>query len=60
MTAAVAAQGETRFPEYQVNLLVDNAESKGAPVISENAPTYRNLFGTIEEPAEDRPPGPPC
>ena len=45
---AMAAQGEARFPEYQVNLLVDNAGGKGAPVISENAPTYRNLFGTIE------------
>jgi predicted ATP-dependent protease len=37
-----------RFPEYQINLLVDNAGRQGAPVISENAPTYRNLFGTIE------------
>jgi predicted ATP-dependent protease len=37
-----------RFPEYQVNLLVDNAQSKGAPVINETAPTYKNLFGTIE------------
>ncbi len=45
---AMAAQGEARFPEYQVNLLVDNAGRNGAPVISENAPTYRNLFGTIE------------
>ncbi|HEV3111315.1 MAG TPA: ATP-binding protein [Candidatus Binataceae bacterium] len=47
MTMA-AAQGETRFPEYQVNLFVDNANQHGAPVISENSPTYRNLFGTIE------------
>ena len=47
MTMA-AAQGETRFPEYQVNLFVDNADQHGAPVISENSPTYRNLFGTIE------------
>jgi predicted ATP-dependent protease len=37
-----------RFFEYQVNLLVDNAGRKGAPVICEDAPTYRNLFGTIE------------
>ena len=34
--------------EYQVNVLVDNATTKGAPVVSEDAPTYRNLFGTIE------------
>ena len=36
------------FSEYQVNVLVDNSESKGAPVIIESSPTYRNLFGTIE------------
>ena len=36
------------FSEYQVNVLVDNAETKGAPVIIETSPTYRNLFGTIE------------
>ncbi len=37
-----------RFFEYQVNVLVDNAGRSGAPVIIEDAPTYRNLFGTIE------------
>jgi lon-related putative ATP-dependent protease len=36
------------FTEYQVNVLVDNSEVKGAPVIIETSPTYRNLFGTIE------------
>jgi ATP-dependent Lon protease len=36
------------FTEFQVNVLVDNAETKGAPVIIETSPTYRNLFGTIE------------
>ncbi|MGB4704737.1 MAG: ATP-binding protein [Candidatus Saccharicenans sp.] len=33
---------------YRVNLLVDNSETKGAPVIMEISPTYPNLFGTIE------------
>jgi predicted ATP-dependent protease len=37
-----------RFWEYEVNVLVDNSGRKGAPVICEDAPTYRNLFGTIE------------
>ncbi len=37
-----------RFVEYQVNVLVDNSSLKGAPVVSEDAPSYRNLFGTIE------------
>jgi predicted ATP-dependent protease len=42
------AESEPRFQEYRVNLLVDNAGRHGAPVIREDAPTYRNLFGTIE------------
>jgi ATP-dependent Lon protease len=36
------------FTEFQVNVLVDNSETKGAPVIIESSPSYRNLFGTIE------------
>ncbi len=36
------------FVDYQVNVLVDNSENKGAPVIIETSPTYRNLFGTVE------------
>jgi predicted ATP-dependent protease len=39
---------EGRLFEYQVNVVVDNAGRSGAPVIAEDAPTYRNLFGTIE------------
>ncbi len=33
---------------YEVNLLVDNSATKGAPVITENHPTYNNLLGRIE------------
>ncbi len=36
------------FLEYRVNLLVDNSEVKGAPVVMETNPSYVNLFGTIE------------
>ncbi|MFW5995672.1 MAG: Lon protease family protein [Halanaerobiaceae bacterium] len=39
---------ENFFTRYQVNLLVDNQETKGAPVIYESNPTYYNLFGKIE------------
>ncbi len=39
---------QERFFEYQVNLLVDNGGQKQAPIIVEEAPNYRNLFGTIE------------
>ncbi|MEO0091828.1 MAG: ATP-binding protein [candidate division WOR-3 bacterium] len=37
-----------QFLEFKVNVLVDNSETKGAPVIFETTPTYKNLFGTIE------------
>ncbi|MDD8019864.1 MAG: AAA family ATPase [Acidobacteriota bacterium] len=33
---------------YRVNLLVDNSDLQGAPVIMEITPNYLNLFGTIE------------
>jgi lon-related putative ATP-dependent protease len=36
------------FLEYRVNLLVDNSEVKGAPIVMETNPNYVNLFGTIE------------
>jgi len=37
------------FRKYEVNVLVDNSESKGAPVIMELNPTFNNLFGRIEK-----------
>jgi len=36
------------FRKYQVNLLVDHRQSKGAPVVNEPNPTYYNLLGRIE------------
>jgi lon-related putative ATP-dependent protease len=36
------------FLEYKVNVLVDNSEQKGSPVLFENTPSYSKLFGTIE------------
>jgi lon-related putative ATP-dependent protease len=36
------------FIEYRVNLLVDNSDRKGAPVVIETNPNYMNLFGSIE------------
>ena len=41
-------QRTEEFFEYDVNVIVDNAETKGRPVIIETTPTYRNLFGSIE------------
>ena len=34
--------------EYEVNLLVDNSDVKGAPVVFEDHPTYHNLIGRVE------------
>ncbi len=39
---------EPTFERYEINVLVDNAESQGAPVVFEPNPTYNNLFGRIE------------
>uniref|UniRef100_A0A7C6AGM9 endopeptidase La n=1 Tax=candidate division WOR-3 bacterium TaxID=2052148 RepID=A0A7C6AGM9_UNCW3 len=42
---------ETRQDEFRVfdvNLLVDNSETKNVPIIFETAPNFKNLFGTIE------------
>ena len=33
---------------YEINVLVDNAHTEGAPVIVEENATYTNLFGSIE------------
>ncbi|MGQ9465456.1 MAG: AAA family ATPase [bacterium] len=36
------------FRVFEVNLLVDNSETKSVPIIFETSPTFKNLFGTIE------------
>ena len=36
------------FKEYDVNIILDNSETTGCPVVVETSPTYTNLFGTIE------------
>ncbi|MEE8465552.1 MAG: ATP-binding protein, partial [Dehalococcoidia bacterium] len=37
--------------KYDVNVLVDNSQMKGTPVVLELNPTYNNLFGRIEREA---------
>jgi lon-related putative ATP-dependent protease len=37
------------FRKYEVNVIVDNKKSEGAPVIFEQTPTYQNLFGKVEK-----------
>jgi lon-related putative ATP-dependent protease len=36
---------------YKVNVIVDNAETKGGPVVEEANPTYSNIVGRIERKA---------
>ncbi|MCS7053379.1 MAG: AAA family ATPase [Ignavibacterium sp.] len=45
-----SAEGEIDyFYDYQVNIILDNSDTQGCPVIIETNPTYVNLFGTIEK-----------
>ena len=40
------------FHRYQVNALVTNGKSPGAPIVSEDNPTYTNLVGRVEHIAQ--------
>jgi lon-related putative ATP-dependent protease len=52
---AMGGAQETEKPalgRYRVNVLVDHAETKGAPVVYVDNPTYRNLVGRVEHIAQ--------
>ncbi len=36
------------FAKYKVNIVVDNTDLQGAPVVIETNPTYYNLFGRVD------------
>ena len=42
------AKAEPSFIRYTVNVVINNRDTKGAPVVIESNPTYYNLFGRIE------------
>lgn len=42
---------ETALRKYDVNVLIDNSETEGAPVVIESNPAYPNIFGSIERQA---------
>jgi lon-related putative ATP-dependent protease len=44
----LAPDGDRQFIEYKINVIVDNSQTKTAPILVEEAPTYRNLFGSID------------
>ena len=39
----------TRIRQYQLNMIVDNSNSDGAPVVIETNPSLRNLLGYVEK-----------
>jgi len=43
---------EEPFKKYEVNLVIDNSATTGAPVIVETNPTYHNLLGRTEKEAQ--------
>jgi len=45
---AAAMPDVERFQPYEVNLLVDNSRQNSPPIVIEEYPTYRNIFGGIE------------
>lgn len=43
---------ELPFRKYEVNIIVDNSNLRGAPVVLELNPTHQHLFGRIEKEAQ--------
>ncbi len=52
MAAMQGMMSAQALKKYEVNVLVDNSGTKGAPVILELNPTFNNLFGRIEKEAQ--------
>ncbi len=40
------------FLKYKVNIIVDNTDVHGAPIVTETNPTYHNTFGRMERRAQ--------
>ena len=49
---ALAPAEPQPFRRYQVNVLVDNSRTPGAPVIYEDHPNFQNLLGRVEHRAQ--------
>ncbi len=37
------------YRQYRVNVIVDNSRAEGPPIIVETHPSFRNLFGAVEQ-----------
>jgi predicted ATP-dependent protease len=51
MQALMESQ-EDPFLKYEVNIVVDNTNLKGAPIVIETNPTYQNMFGRVQRRAQ--------
>jgi lon-related putative ATP-dependent protease len=45
-------KGEGAFLKYRINVIVDNSDLRGAPVITETNPILQNLVGRVEHQAQ--------
>lgn len=45
---AAMRPGEPSFARYSVNVIVENGNGKGSPVIDADHPTYQNLIGRVD------------
>jgi lon-related putative ATP-dependent protease len=45
---APAFRKQEPFEEFAVNLILDTSETEGVPIVIENSPSYKNLFGSLE------------
>lgn len=48
-TTTITLAGSLSVQRYQVNLLVDHAETKAAPIVFEDNPNYQNLVGRVDQ-----------
>ncbi|MHA1839616.1 MAG: Lon protease family protein [Candidatus Ranarchaeia archaeon] len=51
INSSTGIQQERALRRYKANLIVDHTHSSGAPVVLEENPTYKNLFGFLEREA---------
>jgi len=52
LASGMHAPQENHMYRYEINLFVDNADTKGAPIIFDHHPTFSNLLGCIERESE--------
>ncbi len=45
-------QEHRNFSDYEINLVVDHSNTKGAPIVYEDHPSYQNLLGRVEHQPE--------